>query len=164
MATYRGTFVLLILLLALGGFLYAYEFRGPGGEVKAKEQEAVVFALKEADIQTVQVRDGDKTVALAKDDADKWRLTGPTAGDAEEGVEHADLESPAGWHFGPAQDREAGGRCGGCRSRPAHDVSGAELRSPHRGRARGGAVPGADQRNDRRSRVTFAGMTVHHTQ
>ncbi|MHB1006209.1 MAG: DUF4340 domain-containing protein [Chloroflexota bacterium] len=84
MRTYRGTLVLLLVLIGLGVFVYTYEFRGQGGEVKAKEQEAVVFALKESDIQTVQVRDGDKSVALAKDEADKWRLTGPTAGDADE--------------------------------------------------------------------------------
>ena len=83
MRTYRGTLVLLLLLLALGGFVYAYEFQGPGGEVKAQAQEAVVFALNESDITTIQVRDGDKSVALAKGDADTWRLTSPTEIDAD---------------------------------------------------------------------------------
>src|SRR5690606_6090854 len=60
-------------------------------------------------------------------------------------AEHAYPEPAAGRHPGAAQDRgprRPGARAGGD---PADDVRRALLRSPHRGRARGGAVPGEDQ-------------------
>ncbi len=80
---YRGTLILLLLLAVLGAFVYYYEARG-SADAEGPEKEAQIFTLNEGDIKTVNLRDGEKTVALALDDAGTWQVVGPPSQPADE--------------------------------------------------------------------------------
>ncbi|MHB1414692.1 MAG: DUF4340 domain-containing protein [Chloroflexota bacterium] len=83
MGRYRGTLILLGILVALGAFVYIFELGAAGGTAD-QGPEPVIFALSEQDIVHVTWRDGDKTTDFEKDDAGKWWIVGPKKAPADE--------------------------------------------------------------------------------
>jgi len=83
MKTYRGTLLLLAVLVVLGAFVYFYEVRGAEG-TKDQQQEAQIFSLTENDVRTIDVRADGKETTLARDDAGKWQLTAPEKAEADD--------------------------------------------------------------------------------
>lgn len=80
---YRGTLLLLLVLAALGAFVYFYEARGPA-EAQNGEQEAQVWSVAEEDIKGIELRDGEKSVSLARDADGAWQVVAPEQQPADE--------------------------------------------------------------------------------
>jgi len=61
---FKGTLVLLIVCLALGGYVYFYEIKGGEKREKAKEAEKQVWKFEGSDIELVRaVRFSDAKLA-----------------------------------------------------------------------------------------------------
>jgi hypothetical protein len=71
---YRGTLLLLAVLLALGGFVYFNEQRSGATNGNHGNQGALVFSFEQEDIRSLGIKDGDKTVDLVKDGSGIWRI------------------------------------------------------------------------------------------
>lgn len=83
MRGFRSTFVLLLVLLGLLGYIYFYEMKRPDSS-SATEQKEKVFAVESAKIEQVDVKSasGDRTVLKKAGDA--WRLVEPLEAKADE--------------------------------------------------------------------------------
>ncbi len=75
----RNTLVLLLVLLALGGYLYFVE--RPSQEREAEEKKLV--SLKKDDVTGLTLTYPDRAIALEKNAEGQWRLTQPVAADAD---------------------------------------------------------------------------------
>jgi hypothetical protein len=83
MREYRGTLLLLGVLVVLGAAVYFLEIRGPGEAATAVDERPVVYALQPEDVARLAVRDGSTSVAFARDAAGTWQVSSPTAGPAD---------------------------------------------------------------------------------
>jgi len=83
MKAYRGTLILVAVLVVLAAFVYVFEGRSESTGT-AKSQEVRVFAYDEQDVVSLELQGGDKKVALAKDEQGKWQLTAPEQAEADE--------------------------------------------------------------------------------
>lgn len=79
----RNTLILVAIFALLGGYVYFVEMQKPVEDTQAKEKEKYVFTLGKDDINTLQVKDGDKSVYLVKDSAGKWYVGGIGAAEAD---------------------------------------------------------------------------------
>jgi Domain of unknown function (DUF4340) len=84
MRGFRSTFVLLLVLLGLVGYIYFYEMKRPATSETA-EQKPKVFAVESATIEQVDVKSvsGDRTVLKKAGDA--WRIVEPLDVKADDG-------------------------------------------------------------------------------
>jgi hypothetical protein len=83
MRGFRSTFVLLLVLVGLLGYIYFYEMkRTPADKVEQKQKVFTVDADKIDEVE-VKAASGDRTVL--KKTGDAWRITGPLAVKADEG-------------------------------------------------------------------------------
>lgn len=84
MRGFRSTFILLVVLLGLVGYIYFYEMKRPAAGDKV-EQKQKVFAVEADKIQELVVKSasGERTV-LTKTGG-SWRITDPLAVKADEG-------------------------------------------------------------------------------
>jgi len=78
----RNTLLLLLVLIALGGYLYWVEL--PGQEREAESKKLV--ALKKDAVTGMTLAYPDRTIALEKSPEGHWRLTAPVAADADDAV------------------------------------------------------------------------------
>jgi hypothetical protein len=78
----RNTFLLLLVLLALGAYLYFVERPNEQREAEAKK----LVALNKDDVTGVTLAYPDRTIALEKSPEGHWRLTQPVAADADDPV------------------------------------------------------------------------------
>jgi Domain of unknown function (DUF4340) len=84
MRGFRSTFILLLVLLGLVGYIYFYEMKRPATPDTA-EQKQKVFAVEADKIVEVEVKSasGDRTVL--KKSGDAWRIAAPLDAKADEG-------------------------------------------------------------------------------
>jgi hypothetical protein len=83
MRGFRSTFVLLLVLVGLLGYIYFYEMkRTPADKVEQKQKVFTVDADKIDEVE-VKAASGDRTVL--KKTGDAWRITEPLAVKADEG-------------------------------------------------------------------------------
>jgi hypothetical protein len=75
----RNTLLLLLVLLALGGYLYWVELPGQEREAEAKK----LVALQKDQVTGITLTYPDRTIALEKNAAGQWRLTKPVEADAD---------------------------------------------------------------------------------
>ena len=80
---FKGTFILLIFCLALGGFLYFYEIKGGEQRQKAKEAENQIWKLESNDIQQIDLIYPQEQITVVRSGDDKWKITDPRALDAD---------------------------------------------------------------------------------
>jgi hypothetical protein len=82
MRGFKSTFVLLLVLLGLVGYIYFYEMKRPATETA--DQKPKVFAIESAKIEQVEVKSasGDRTVL--KKSGDAWRIVEPLDAKADE--------------------------------------------------------------------------------
>ncbi len=80
---FKGTFILLIFCLALGGFLYFYEIKGGEQRQKAKEAENQIWKLESNDIQQINLIYPQEQITVVRSGDDKWKITDPRALDAD---------------------------------------------------------------------------------
>lgn len=79
----RNTLILVAIFALLAGYVYFVEMQKPAEDTQAKEKEKYVFTLGKDDVNTLQVKDGDKSVYLVKDSAGKWYVGGIGAAEAD---------------------------------------------------------------------------------
>lgn len=78
----RNTLVLLLVLVALGAYLYFVERPSEQREAEAKK----LVALKKEDVTGVTLAYPDHTIVLEKNAENHWRVTQPVAADADDPV------------------------------------------------------------------------------
>jgi hypothetical protein len=52
---FKGTLVLLIVVLVLGGFIYFYEIKGGAQREKAKESESLIWKIEDRNIRQIEL-------------------------------------------------------------------------------------------------------------
>jgi hypothetical protein len=80
---FKGTLVLLIVCLALGGYLYFYEIKGGEQREKAKQAESQVWKLEGKDIQQIDLVTAGRHIAAVRKGETEWDITMPQPLDAD---------------------------------------------------------------------------------
>jgi hypothetical protein len=80
---FKGTLILLIVVLALGAFIYFYEIKGGAQREKAKESENKVWGIDEKNIQQMDFSSGGQLVTAVRKSDTEWVLTAPKTLDAD---------------------------------------------------------------------------------
>jgi hypothetical protein len=70
--SFRNTAILVVVFALLAGYVYFVEMAKPPVDSTAQTTEKYVFTLGVEDITALQIKDGDKSVFLAKDGAGTW--------------------------------------------------------------------------------------------
>lgn len=83
---FKGTLVLLIVVLALCGFIYFYEIKGGAQREKAKEFESLIWKIEDRNIRQIELSSPGRHVAAVRRNEKEWVLTAPQmlAADSEE--------------------------------------------------------------------------------
>lgn len=80
---FKGTIVLLIMVVALGAFIYFYEIKGGAQRDKIKESENQIWKIEDESIQQMEFSSpGERITAVRKSDK-QWALTAPRTLDAD---------------------------------------------------------------------------------
>jgi len=74
---FKGTLILFVVCLLLGGYLYFYEIRGSEEREKAKQAENQIWALEEKDIQRMDFVFPERTLTAVRRNEEEWILTAP---------------------------------------------------------------------------------------
>lgn len=80
---FRGTFILLIICAALGGYLYFYEYKGGEKRDKAKQEENRLWKLESSSIQQIDLISPAQHIIAVRSGDKEWRITSPRALDAD---------------------------------------------------------------------------------
>jgi hypothetical protein len=80
---FKGTLILLIIVLALGAYVYFYEIKGGEQREKAKESENQVWKLEDRNIQQIDLISAGEHIAAARKGEREWVLTVPRQLDAD---------------------------------------------------------------------------------
>jgi hypothetical protein len=80
---FKGTLVLLIVVLALGSFIYFYEIKGGKQREKAKESENQIWKIEDKDIRHVELSSPNLHVKAERNSDNEWILTAPQTLDAD---------------------------------------------------------------------------------
>jgi hypothetical protein len=81
---FKGTFILLLLCIGLGAYVYFYEIKGGEKREKAKEAENQVWKLDSGDIQQIDIQAASSDHITARRSGDKdWVITAPKSYDAD---------------------------------------------------------------------------------
>ncbi len=90
---FKGTFILLIVCLAFGGYLYFYEIKGGEEREKAREAENRFWMIESGDIQRIELNPPEGKIVAVRKNEEEWALEAPPRTlEADEG----ELESLAG--------------------------------------------------------------------
>jgi hypothetical protein len=74
---FKGTLVLLIVCLALGGFVYFYEIKGGEQREKAKQAESQIWKIEDKDIQQIDLVSAGQHITAVRRGEKEWALTAP---------------------------------------------------------------------------------------
>ncbi len=74
---FKGTLILLIVCLALGGYLYFYEYRGADEREKAKQAENKVWTFDDKDIRQIYLDSADQRIEAIRKGEQDWTMTAP---------------------------------------------------------------------------------------
>jgi hypothetical protein len=81
---FKGTFILLLLCIGLGAYVYFYEIKGGEKREKEKEAENQVWKLDSSDIQQIEIRTASSDRITARRSGEKdWMITAPRSYDAD---------------------------------------------------------------------------------
>ncbi len=80
---FKGTLVLVMACLALGGYLYFYEIKGGEQREKAKQAEQQVWKLEDKDIQQLDFISPGQQITASRKAGKEWVLTAPKQYDAD---------------------------------------------------------------------------------
>ncbi len=80
---FKGTLVLLIVCLLLGGYIYFYEIKGGEQREKTKEAENQVWKFEGKDIQQIDLLSSNQHITAVRQGESNWALTSPRALDAD---------------------------------------------------------------------------------
>ena len=79
---FKGTFVLLLMVILLGGYIYFYEYRGGAERAAAKRVENQIWRFDINDIVQVELITPEGTL-IAERNTDQWMITSPQLWRAE---------------------------------------------------------------------------------
>ena len=85
MRGFRSTFILLLVLLGLVGYIYFYEMKRPAASETA-EQKQKVFTVEADKIEEVDVKSASGERTVLKKSGDAWRIVQPIDVRADEGT------------------------------------------------------------------------------
>jgi hypothetical protein len=80
---FKGTFFLLIAVIALGSYVYFYEIKGKEARDKAKAAEKQFWKVESKDIQHIELTSSGQKIAAARKNQTEWTLTAPRQLDAD---------------------------------------------------------------------------------
>ena len=80
---FKGTLVLLIVVLGLGGFIYFHEIKGGAQREKAKESESLLWKIEDRSIRQIELSSPGQHVAAVRKNENEWVLTAPQTLDAD---------------------------------------------------------------------------------
>ena len=80
---FKGTLVLLVAVLALGGYIYFYEIKGGEKREKAKEAEKQIWKIDNRNIQQIDLIYPGQHIAAVRKNERVWALTAPRQLDAD---------------------------------------------------------------------------------
>ena len=80
---FKGTLVLLIVVLALGGYIYFYEIKGGEQREKAKEPENQIWKFEDKNIQQMELSSPGQHITAVRKGEKEWILTAPQTLDAD---------------------------------------------------------------------------------
>lgn len=70
--SFRNTLILVAVFALLGGYVYLVEMQKPAETPTTVDKDKYVFTLGEQDLRALQLKDGDKSVYLARGDDGTW--------------------------------------------------------------------------------------------
>jgi len=74
---FKGTLTLLVVCLALGGYVYFYEIKGSEERERVKQAEKQIWDLEDKDIQQIDFIFPDRQIAAERRGEEEWILTNP---------------------------------------------------------------------------------------
>jgi hypothetical protein len=80
---FKGTLLLLLVCLALGGYLYFYEIKGGEKREKAKQAENQIWKLDDKNIQEIDLASSSQHITAVRKNDKEWVLTAPQQWDAD---------------------------------------------------------------------------------
>lgn len=82
---FRNTAILVAVFALLAGYVYFVEMAKPPVDLTAQDAAKYVFTLGADDLTALEIKDGDKSVFLAKDAAGAWYVGGLGSALADQG-------------------------------------------------------------------------------
>jgi hypothetical protein len=80
---FKGTLILLLVCLALGGYLYFYEIKGGEKREKAKQAENQIWKVDDKNIQEIDLASSSQRITAVRKNDKEWVLTAPQQWDAD---------------------------------------------------------------------------------
>ncbi len=80
---FKGTTILFILFVILGGYVYFAEFRGKEERQKQEEAKKKVFQVEQKDISEISLIYPDRTISAVKKGEKQWEITSPSGVQAD---------------------------------------------------------------------------------
>jgi hypothetical protein len=96
---FKGTWMLLVVCLAIGCFIYFYEIKGGEQREKAKENESRFWMLESKDIQQIEFSPPDEKIVAVRKTQEEWAIQVPRPLEADSGELNRLAESAAGIKF-----------------------------------------------------------------
>ena len=80
---FKGTWILLLICLALGCFIYFYEIKGGEEREKAKEAEKRFWVIEGNQIKQIELLPPDEKIVAVRKNADEWTIQEPRVLEAD---------------------------------------------------------------------------------
>src|SRR5215470_12257568 len=80
---FKGTAILFLLFVVLGGYVYFTEVRGKEERQKQEEAKKRVFQVEDKDITEISLTYPDRTITGVKKDDKRWDITSPPGLEAD---------------------------------------------------------------------------------
>src|SRR5947207_11641521 len=80
---FKGTTVLFLVFVVLGGYVYFTEFRGKEARQKQEEAKKKAFQVDEKDVTEISLIYPDKTITGVKKGERQWEITSPPGIEAD---------------------------------------------------------------------------------
>src|SRR5438876_9347796 len=74
---FKGTTILFIIFVILGGYVYFTEYRGKEERQKQEESKKKSFQVEQKDISEISLTYPDRTIAAVKKGEKQWEITSP---------------------------------------------------------------------------------------
>src|SRR5690349_11926430 len=80
---FKGTAVLFLVFLVLGGYVYFTEFRGKEEREKQEQAKKKVFQVEDQNITEISLIYPDRTITGVKKGEKQWQITSPAGLEAD---------------------------------------------------------------------------------
>src|SRR2546422_7206054 len=80
---FKGTTILFILFVILGGYVYFTEYRGKEERQKQEESKKKAFPVEQKDISEISLIYPDRTITAVRKGEKRWEITSPAGIEAD---------------------------------------------------------------------------------